>query len=82
MCKYFSFFEGRAVNANIKTVMNSHTLAFHMQSYWWMWFPDIAILTKFSAKELEPNNKNVHTFSRYTVLCKGIGLCRIGKSDD
>ncbi len=33
----FAFFEGRAVNAQIK---NYHAV-FHMQTYWWVWFPGI-----------------------------------------
>ncbi len=31
-------FEGRAVNAKIKTGRNSHAPVFHMQSLWWVWF--------------------------------------------
>ncbi len=58
MCKYFSFFEGRTV---IKTVINSHALAFHMQSYWWV----VLKLTKF----FEPNNKNVHPFFLTIQYC-------------
>ncbi len=30
----FMFFEDRAVNAKIKTEINSHAPVFHMQSYW------------------------------------------------
>ncbi len=40
----FAFFEGRAVNAKIKTGINSHTLVFHMQ---------IKLLVA-----LEPNSEN------------------------
>ncbi len=59
-----AFFEGRAVNAKIKTGRNSHAPVFHMQSYWWVWFPDIEtrILepAKMSAEgSVEPNSENV-----------------------
>ena len=37
----FAFFKGRAVNAKIKTGMNSHAPVFHIQSCWWVWFPGI-----------------------------------------
>ena len=30
---------GAVVNVKIQTGINSHTLVFHMQSYWWVWFP-------------------------------------------
>ena len=55
----FVFFEGRAVNAKIKTRINSHALVFHMQSYWSVWFPGIEP-RKFLLKalELEPNKEN------------------------
>ncbi len=37
----FHVFLGQAVNAKIKTGRNSHAPVFHMQSYWWVWFPGI-----------------------------------------
>ena len=37
----FRVFEGRVVNVKIKIGINSHAPIFHMQSYWWMWFPGI-----------------------------------------
>ncbi len=56
----FAFFEGRAVNAKIKTRISSHALVFHMQSYWWVWFPGIEPRTfLLKALELEPNKENL-----------------------
>ena len=46
----FAFFEGKTVNAKIKTGMNSHAPVFYMQSYWWVWFPGI------EPQILEPTN--------------------------
>ena len=49
-----NFFKGRAVNEKIKTGINSYAPVFHMQSYWWVWFPDIEVRilepTKISAE--------------------------------
>ncbi len=45
----FAFFEGKAVNAKIKTGRNSHAPVFHMQRLLWVWF--LGIETQINIKK-------------------------------
>ena len=61
----FAFFEGRTVNEESKTGINSHASVFHMQSYWWVWFPGIETrILEPTNISLEPNSESYN----YIVL--------------
>ncbi len=60
----FAFFEGRAVNAKIRTGRNAHAPVFHMQSLWW-----VALKREYyNRKNFLPRKFAPSKISRYTVV--------------
>ncbi len=66
----FAFFEGRAVNAKIKTGRNSHAPVFHMQSLWWVWFLSIETrILKISSEGLSSHSAKIYTLENFPLYC-------------
>ena len=72
MVQIFAFFEGRAVNAKIKTGRNSHVPVFHMQSLWWVWFLGIKntyiTTVKISSEGLSSHSAKICTLENFPLL--------------
>ena len=61
-------FRGQTEDAKM---INSHTLVFHMQNYWWVWFP------RNETRVLEPTNISAEGSEAIANICTGSWSAKI-----